>query len=202
MPRITPDAFATSDGTAIGLSEAANALGFLPNSMAILSRRPHILQALGGLSQAVMGQQSSIDSELRNLIAQMASRAAGCTYCIAHTAHSGSRMGLSEQRADALWEYQNSPLFTDAERIALRVANLAALVPNAVTDADFDALKLHYSEDQIVDIVCVIALFGFFNRYNDTLATELESSPMQTANRLLANKGWTAGKHAPDHASA
>lgn len=69
-------------------------------------------------------------------------------------------------------------------------------VPNAVTDADFAELKKHYSEAQIVDIVAVIALFGFLNRFNDTMATQLESSPIEAGKRYLAERGWTVGKHA------
>jgi hypothetical protein len=42
----------------------------------------------------------------------------------------------------------------------------------------------------------VIALFGFLNRFNDTMATELESSPIAAGQRFLAARGWTVGKHA------
>ena len=65
-----------------------------------------------------------------------------------------------------------------------------------MTDADFVELKKHYSEAQIVDIVAVIALFGFLNRFNDTMATELESSPIEAGKRYLTERGWSVGKHA------
>ncbi len=93
-------------------------------------------------------------------------------------------------------EFWTSPLLSAAERAALRVAQGAAQVPSAVTDADFAELQHHYSEVQIVDIVAVIALFGFLNRFNDTMATELESSPLEAGRRFLAERGWTVGKHA------
>ena len=44
--------------------------------------------------------------------------------------------------------------------------------------------------------MAVIALFGFLNRFNDTMATELESSPIEAGGRYLADRGWTVGKHA------
>ena len=72
----------------------------------------------------------------------------------------------------------------------------AAQVPNAVTDADFAELKKHYTDAQIVDIVAVISLFGFLNRFNDTIATELEASPIEAGKRFLAKKSWSVGKHA------
>jgi alkylhydroperoxidase family enzyme len=127
------------------------------------------------------------------MVSQMASRAAGCGYCIAHTAE---RVGIAAEKENALWEFETSPLFSAAERAALRVAQGAAQVPNTVTDADFAELKKHYSETQILDIVAVIALFGFLNRFNDTMATELETSPIEAGKRYLAERGWTVGKHA------
>ncbi len=71
-------------------------------------------------------------------------------------------------------------------------------MPNAVTDADFDALKKHFDEDQIVELVTVICLFGWLNRFNDTMATELESRPRAFAEANLAAAGWDIGKHAGD----
>jgi hypothetical protein len=65
-----------------------------------------------------------------------------------------------------------------------------------VTDADFAELNRHYTDAQIVDIVTVIALFGFLNRFNDTMATELEASPIEAGKRYLSERGWTVRKHA------
>jgi hypothetical protein len=44
--------------------------------------------------------------------------------------------------------------------------------------------------------VAVIALYGFLNRFNHTLATELEASPLAAGKRFVAERGWTVGKHA------
>jgi hypothetical protein len=67
-------------------------------------------------------------------------------------------------------------------------------VPNAVSDEDFGELR-HYSSDaQIVDVVAAIVLFGFRNRFNDTMGTELEASPVAADQRFLAEQGWTVGK--------
>jgi uncharacterized peroxidase-related enzyme len=173
-------------------------LGFVPNSMLILARRPEIARAFGQLNATINGPTSTITPQLRNLVAQMASRGAGCGYCMAHTTHTAERVGISAEKEAALWEYETSPRFTEAERAAMRVAQRAAMVPNQVTDEDFRELKKHYSEAQIVDIVAVIALFGFLNRFNDTMATELESSPLQAGKHFLAEHGWSVGKHAAD----
>ena len=196
MPRIAPLPAESLPELADLLETSKSRMGFLPNSQLIMARRPDILRGFVQLASAINGPGSTIDPQLRNLVSQMASRAAGCGYCMAHTAHTAGRVGVPDAKEEALWEYETSPLFSSAERAVLRVAQGAAQVPNAVTDQDFAELKRHYTDAQIVDIVAVIALFGFLNRFNDTMATELESSPIEVGQRFLAQKGWTVGKHA------
>ena len=196
MPRLEPLPLEDIEDLQPSLEAAKSRMGFLPNSQLIMARRPEVLRAFQQLRMAINGPSSTITPELRNMVSQMASRAAGCGYCMAHTAHTATRIGIPPEKEEALWEYETSPLFSAAERAALRVAQGAAQVPNAVTDDDFAELKRYYTEAQIVDIVAVIALFGFLNRFNDTMATELESSPIAAGQRFLAARGWTVGKHA------
>jgi uncharacterized peroxidase-related enzyme len=196
MPRIAPRPQKTVPEIAELLEASKNRMGFLPNSQLIMAHRPEILRGFVQLASAINGPGSTISPQLRNLVSQMASRAAGSGYCMAHTAHTAGRVGIPDAKEDALWQYETSPLFSAAERAALRVAQGAAQAPNAVTDEDFAELKRHYSDAQIVDIVAVIALFGFLNRFNDTMATELESSPIEAGRRFLSQNGWTVGKHA------
>src|SRR5215467_15667404 len=146
MPRIDPvPRQALGDLDAV-LTAAQSRMGFVPNSQLILAHRPEIVRAFAQLGAAINGPSSTIGPQLRNMVSQMASRAAGCGYCMAHTAHTAERVGIAADKENALWEYETSPLFSAAERAALRVAQGAAQVPNAVTDADFAALKKHYSE--------------------------------------------------------
>jgi uncharacterized peroxidase-related enzyme len=170
-------------------------LGFVPNSVLIMQRRPKMVQALAQLAAAVWDPESTVDRGFKRLLAHFASRAAGCQYCMAHTAGGALRLGVDERKLDALWEYRTSPLYTEAERLALDFALAAASVPNDVTDVLFAAMREHWSEDQMVEIVGVIALFGFLNRWNDTMATPLEAEPTESGERFLARGGWNATKH-------
>jgi alkylhydroperoxidase family enzyme len=102
-----------------------------------------------------------------------------------------------DEKIRAVWEFESSSLFSDRERAALRVAWKASTVPNQATAADFEALKNHFDEGQIVEIVATIALFGYLNRWNDTMATDLEEHPRSVAVRAIAAAGWTPGKHSP-----
>ena len=178
MARVAPADLSTNPELQAIVDASSQRLGFIPNSMRILAHRPEILLGFRQLTEAVNGPSATISRELKNLVSQMASRSSGCNYCISHTAHSAERSGISEEKEAALWDYASSPLFSDAERAALTVARGAGLSPSAVTDADFDELKKYYATEQIVEIVAVAALYGFYNRFNDTMATDLESSPM------------------------
>ncbi|PKP70916.1 MAG: fusion protein [Alphaproteobacteria bacterium HGW-Alphaproteobacteria-5] len=171
-----------------------SAMGFLPNSLLIMARRPELVQAFAGLAAAV-NLNSDLPPGLNNMIAYMCSYAAGCMYCQAHTHHSAHRAGADTEKLEAIWEYETHPSFSEAERAALRFAQAAGQTPNAVTDADFEDLRKFYSEKQILQIVAVISLFGFLNRWNDTLGTPLEAEPLAYAKETLTAKDWSAGKH-------
>jgi hypothetical protein len=56
-------------------------------------------------------------------------------------------------------------------------------------------LAPHFDEDQIVELVAVISLFGWLNRWNDTMATDLEDEPLAFGTDHLAARGWDPGKH-------
>lgn len=195
MTRISSAPQAQLEASGDLLAMAAAAMGFEANSLKVMARQPAILQGFMGLSAAILGPGASLDPVLRQMIANISSAAAGCAYCQAHTAHGAEHRGADAAKLDALWAYETSDLFSDAEKAALDLALAAGSVPNQSTDAHFDALRPHFSEDEIVEIVAVIALFGFLNRWNDTLATTLEDSPLAFAEAHLAPKGWVGDKH-------
>ena len=195
MPRITPLSRSDLAEFEPFFGAIEEVMGFLPNSLLTLGRSPDLLQAFAGLSGAVLGS-SSINPTLRQLVAYVSSLASGCRYCQAHTSHGAERAGVDAEKLRDAFEFESSPLFTEAERAALRLARDAAVVPNQTTDAHFDALREHFSEKEIVDIVAVISLFGWLNRWNDTMATQLEDPAVAFAERELGKSGWTVGSHA------
>lgn len=114
---------------------------------------------------------------------------------MAHTAGAALRLGVDEKKMEAVWEYRTSPLFSEAERVALDLALAAASQPNAVTDELMDHALRHWSEGQIVEIIGCVAMFGFLNRWNDSMATPLEEEPVEVGEKHLAKLGWNIGKH-------
>lgn len=170
-------------------------LGFTPNSVLTMQRRPAIARAFIDLNRAVMHNEGRITSEQKRLIAYMSSVSSGCRYCQAHSALAAKRFGLSEERLEALWSYQSSPLYSDAERAALDFAIAASSLPNAVNDEISERLHKHWDEGEIVEILGVVALFGFLNRWNDSVGTPLEAGASDFADKHLKPRGWERGKH-------
>src|SRR5215472_6668385 len=171
-------------------------MGFVPNSMLMMARDPELLWAFSELSAVIIVRPGRIDPGLKALIMYVASRSAGCQYCVAHSGQLAASHGIPVRKVEQIWQYETSPEFNDAERAALRLAQAAAQVPNAASEAHFAELRRHFDEDQILEIVAVIAFFGFLNRWNDTLATPLEEAPRDFAERHLRAAGWALGKHA------
>jgi len=174
---------------------ASGAMGFLPNSMPTMAHWPELSATFGPMAMTIL-RTGELDMGLKQMIAAVVSGAAGCRYCQAHTTHAATHSaGVDEAKIAQIWTYQQSDLFTDAERAALDLALAAGQVPNAASDAHFATLKRHFSDRQIIEIVAVISLFGFLNRWNDTLATELEEEPFSFASSLFSPNDWAASKH-------
>ena len=160
-----------------------NTMGYIPNNLLSMAYWPELLTAFGGIGATIL-QTGELDRGLKQLVAMVASAANGCHYCQAHTSHSAHKLGVSQEKVEAAFEFESSSLFSDAERAALRLAWHAALQPNASSDSDFVSLKEHYSDREIVEIVGVIALFGFLNRWSDTMGSELERLPQSFADSI------------------
>src|ERR1043166_711854 len=73
-------------------------LGFVPNSMLILQRKPEIVKAMGQLTAATWAPDGEVDPAFKRLVAHVASRAAGCQYCMAHTAGGALLFGVDPDR--------------------------------------------------------------------------------------------------------
>ncbi len=172
-----------------------NILGFVPNSLLTMQRKPAMVLGFGVLTRAVMAPDSEVDLGFKRVIAHFCSRAAGCQYCMAHSLVAAKIHGISDAKVAAIWDYQSSPLYSEAERAALDFALAAGSVPNGVDQEIYDRLRRHWSENQIVEILAVVCLYGFLNRWNDSLATTLEAEPAALGNDVLAQGGWTGHRH-------
>lgn len=194
MPHLDPLPWEASPQFRERFEHYQDTRGFVPNSILTMQRRPAIAQAFMDLNRAVL-YEGTVAEELKMLVSLVTSQASGCRYCQAHMTNLASIYQTSDEKIRAVWDFESSPLFSPAERAALRLAYHASLVPNEATSNDFDELKKYFDEGQIVEIVATTALFGYLNRWNDTMATTLEPRAAEVADRAIAAVGWQAGKH-------
>jgi uncharacterized peroxidase-related enzyme len=165
-------------------------MGYLPNAHLAMAERPELLIAFSGLASTVF-QAEGIDIQTKQLIALASSLSSGCKYCQAHTSHGAERAGMKEEKIADILNYSESKNYTDKEKALLDLAFAAGITPNKSTQSHFDNLKKYFSKKEIIDIVSVIALFGFLNRWNDTIGTVLEEVPESFVENKLRPLGWT-----------
>ncbi|MDG1245017.1 MAG: carboxymuconolactone decarboxylase family protein [Polaribacter sp.] len=195
MPLVTPLS-AEHDLETKELAEFFNeTLGFCPNSVLTMQRRPAISKAFINLNKAVMANEGRVTSALKRLIAWVSSNATGCRYCQAHAIRAAERYGAEQAQLDNVWEYKTHPAFSAAERAALDFSLAASMVPNAVDANIKTALYAHWNEGEIVEMLGVISLFGYLNRWNDSMGTILEEDAIESGNQYLGKHGFEVGKH-------
>lgn len=188
MPHIAPLTTEVTKDAETDINWLASATGFTANSMLTLSHRPEIAKAVLGLIRAVVrNPQGTVAPELRWMVAHVASLSNGCTYCSAHTFKNGADNGVSQEKLDAIWEFETAAVFTEAERAALRIALTGGRCPAYASAEDMAVLKTHFSDEQIVEIGAVIALFGFNNRWNALMQTDIEPEVTQ----FIENRGYS-----------
>lgn len=170
-------------------------LGFCPNSVKTMYHRPSIAYAFIELNKAVMENKGNVTSSLKRLIGYICSNVAGCRYCQAHTIRAAERYGADEDKLKNIWDFRTHSVFSEAERAALEFALTSSTIPNAVDDKIAKNLRLYWNDGDIVEILGVIALFGYLNRWNDSMGTELEQEAIESGDTYLKQKGWNTGKH-------
>ena len=164
-------------------------MGYLPNSYLLMADKPELLEAFAKMSAAVFNSVS-LDAQSKQLIALASSLSSGCKYCQSHTSHGAERAGVANDKIADILNYQNSEHYDAKEVALLDLAFASGEVPNGATKTHFDNLKKYYSKQQIIDMVSVIAFFGFLNRWNDTFGTEIEAVPARYIDEVLKPKNW------------
>jgi alkylhydroperoxidase family enzyme len=156
--------------------------------------RPELLDAFNQLNFLTMAG-NGIGFQLTMEVFTVASLAAGCRHCQSHGAYGLSISGVDTARIQALWSFESSELFSDADRAALRFALAAGSTPNGVTADHHREVRTHYTDSEIADILAVICIAGWLNRWNDSLATVTDQESVDWAEEHLAGVGWSPGKH-------
>lgn len=169
--------------------------GEIPENALLMACIPGLSETLQELTRVCLGP-GELTAEQKWLAGHMASRVAGCQFCSAHTAYNAANLaGVDPEKFSSIWEFETSTIFAESERVLLRFAAAAGSVPNQVEQFHYDALHEYFSDRQILELVAVVAFFGFLNRWNDSLGTRLGEDPLNFASRHLAASNWAPDRH-------
>ena len=109
--------------------------------------------------------RSGLPKRLIELVKMRASQINGCAYCLDVHSKDARKAGETEQRLYLLNAWRESPLFSPAERAALGWTEaLTNVSQTRANDADYEALRPHFSDKEIVDLTYLIGMINFWNR--------------------------------------
>jgi uncharacterized peroxidase-related enzyme len=136
----------------------------------ILAHRPDMLKAFLSFYASV---GRSLERRLYELIYIRVSMINECRYCMQHHLAASKRVGVTQDDWAKLKEGQYG-VFNEKEEAALDFADKLTRDPHAIGDEDIAALRVHFSESEIVDIDLLVGLANLTNRLTDPLGADLE----------------------------
>ena len=145
--------------------------GNVPNMFRVMAHRPEIFATMQAHFGAVMNT-GTVSTKLKELIIVRTSQVNVTPYCLASHTILAQGLGWTDDQLAHLADWPNREDFTPAEKAALRLAETVTRDAHAVTDAQFAELRSFYSEGEIVELLCAIGLFNYFNRFNNALLME------------------------------
>jgi uncharacterized peroxidase-related enzyme len=145
--------------------------GNVPNMFRVMAHRPEIFATMQAHFAAVLNT-GTVSVKLKELIIVRTSQVNETPYCLASHTKLARGLGWSEEQLAHLEDWAGRSDFSPAEKAALRLAETMTRNAHAVTDEQFAELRSHYSEGEIVELLCAIGLFNYFNRFNDALQME------------------------------
>jgi len=140
------------------------------NVQQALAHRPEMLKTFLSFYASV---GRSLDRKLYELLYLRVSFINGCRYCTQHHVASSKRVGLTTEDLTALKE-GNYSRYNEKERAALTYGERLTRAPHEITQTDFDEIKKHFADPEIVDLHMLIGLANLTNRVTDPLGLELE----------------------------
>ena len=145
--------------------------GNVPNMFRVMAHRPEIFSTMMAHFAAVLNT-GTVSTKLKELIIVRTSQVNDTPYCLASHTILARSLGWSDDQLAHLANWAQRDDFTSAEKAALRLAETITRDAHALTDEQFAELRTHYSEGEIVELLCAIGLFNYFNRFNNALRME------------------------------
>ena len=158
--------------------------GNVPNMFRTMAHRPEIFSTMMAHFSAVLNT-GTVSTKLKELIIVRTSQINVTPYCLASHTTLARGLGWTDDQIDHLSDWPSRSDFLPAEKAALRLAETVTRDANSLSDEQFTELKSFFSDGEIVELLCAIGLFNYFNRFNNALRLEPtrpgEGGPMQSA---------------------
>lgn len=179
------------------VSEEMNALfdkiyaerGNVPNMFRVMAHRPKIFATMQAHFAAVLNT-GTLPRRLKELIIVRTSQLNQTPYCLASHTRLAKNLGWSDDQLTHLADWPRREDFNSAEKAALRLAETVTRDAHSLSDEQFAELRTHYSEGEIVELLCAIGLFNYFNRFNDALQMQ-STKPGEGAREEHASEAAT-----------
>ena len=142
--------------------------GNVPNMFRVMAHRPEIFSTMQAHFAAVLNT-GTVSTKLKELIIVRTSQVNVTPYCLASHTILARGLGWTDDQLAHLENWPQREDFTPAEKAALRLAESVTRDAHSVTDEQFAELRSFYSEGEIVELLCAIGLFNYFNRFNNAL---------------------------------
>ncbi len=145
--------------------------GNVPNMFRTMAHRPEIFSTMMAHFSAVLNT-GTVSTRLKELIIVRTSQVNETPYCLASHTILARNLGWSDDQLDHLADWPTRTDFTPAEKAALRLAETVTRDANNISDEQFAELKSFHDDGEIVELLCSIGLFNYFNRFNNALHME------------------------------
>lgn len=145
--------------------------GNVPNMFRTMAHRPEIFETIIAHMEAVLNT-GTLSKALKELVIVRTSQLNRTPYCLASHTAICRRLGWSDEHFRELEQAAGSGKFSEAEKVAIHLAEVMTLDAHSYTDADFARLRSFYSEGEVVELMAAVGLFNYFNRFNDLLLME------------------------------
>jgi uncharacterized peroxidase-related enzyme len=145
--------------------------GNVPNMFRVMAHRPEIFATMQAHFGAVLNT-GTVSTKLKELIIVRTSQLNVTPYCLASHTILARGLGWTDDQLTHLADWPHREDFTPAEKAALRLAETVTRDAHGLSDEQYSELRTFYNEGEIVELLCAIGLFNYFNRFNNALKME------------------------------
>jgi uncharacterized peroxidase-related enzyme len=145
--------------------------GNVPNMFRVMAHRPEIFATMQAHFGAVLNT-GTVSTKLKELIIVRTSQVNDTPYCLASHTILARNLGWTDDQLAHLADWPSARTLPLPKKPHLRLAETVTRDAHAVSDEQFAELRTFYSEGEIVELLCAIGLFNYFNRFNNALQME------------------------------